>query len=186
MNRKDDIDMLRDEVEEEEEEYPEPEIFRHGDKYLYDYQWYHQAYPEEWAVFHKEGSGPGECGNCAEYASMNGVCIGYCANCATLYDGTRGRGFISIGVENNDADSILYPSAFDTYLKGVDIHSIQGIEQELMVIDDEEEEELMVMDDEEEEEELMEIENEDGDNPYEDNQDVSVFNCHFEGGYNDM
>lgn len=173
MSYKAELDMWRDAAMDEEEHYPDPEVFHHGDKYLYDYQWYHASFPEEWAICQKEGTGPGQCENCADYASINGVCIGYCANCATMYDGARGRGFMNPGVENDDTDVLHYPSAFDTYLVGVDIHAIQGIEQELMqtvALEDEDVDPMELASDDEEM----------------DNHDISVFNCHFEGGYNDM
>jgi hypothetical protein len=95
--------------------------------YSYDEELYCGTFPEEWVLDHLPGTGPKECGNCADYGSWNGVFLGYCANCAQyVYNGVRGRGFIDIGKEFPseeliiDADFVLDgPSVFDTYLKDV-------------------------------------------------------------------
>ena len=155
----------------DEDDYPHPneEPFHYGERYLYDYQWYHDKFPEAWALCHEEGTGPGQCNNCADYGSVNGVFIGYCANCAMyIYEGIRGRGFIDVGLENSDDSVSDYPSAFETYLQDVDIDAIEPIESNIQVpIDDIDDNDIY-------------------DNYPEDNTDTSVLNCHYEGGYNDF
>jgi hypothetical protein len=85
--------------------------------YSYDEELYCGTFPEEWVLDHFPETGPRECGNCAYYGSWNGVFLGYCANCAIVYNGERGHGFIDIGKEiDYDTD---YSSVFDTYLKDV-------------------------------------------------------------------
>ena len=175
MSRYDDSiwSLLSD--DEDDQYYPYDEPFYYGERYLYDYQWYHAKFPEEWATCHKEGTGPGQCNNCADYGSINGIFIGYCANCAMyVYEGSRGRGFIDVGVEFNDNNVLGCASVFDTYLKDVDIHSIEPIDSEIQ-------------------EPVDNIDDNDiyGDYPQdnnypEDNMDVGIMNCHFEGGYNDF
>jgi len=170
--------------DDEEDIYPNEEPFHYGDRYLYDYQWYHEKFPEDWAVYHLPGTGPGQCGNCDYYGSINGVFIGYCANCA-LYDymGSRGRGFIGDGEESTND----YPSAFDTYLEGVDITTIQLIEYEVNNIIENENIEHIISN----QNNIIEYNENDYLNadPYEDTEtagDLSVMDCHFEGGYNDF
>ena len=153
----------------DEQPYPYDEPFHYGERYLYDYQWYHEKFPEEWAVCHKEGTGPGQCTNCADYGSINGVFIGYCANCAIYnYEGARGRGFIDVGKEISDNDVLGFASVFETYLKDVDIHAIEPIESEYQEPGDD-----------------MDNIDDNGNYP-EDDMDVGIMNCHFEGGYNDF
>ena len=92
---------------------------------MYDEELYTFGFPMEWAMNHSPGSGPKECGNCAWYGSWNGVFIGYCANCAEdAYNGERGRGFINFGEENDAEEVQHFPSAFDTYLKNVNMDEI--------------------------------------------------------------
>jgi len=85
--------------------------------YSYDGELYCGTFPEEWVLDHFPDTGPRECGNCAYYGSWNGVFLGYCANCAIVYNGERGHGFIDIGREGDG--SWDFPSVFDTYLKDV-------------------------------------------------------------------
>lgn len=102
---------------------------------------YHENFPQEWAVNHEPGTGPEECKNCAYFGCIEDVFIGYCANCAIyVYEGSRGPGFIDVGVEFKD-----------------DNESIDH----------------------------NEINDNDSIEPY-DNTETSVFDCHFEGGYNDF
>ena len=134
-------DYIQKEVNDcnEDEYYFEEPIFD-GDKYLYDYAWYHAKFPVEWAVNHKDGTGPSQCENCDEYGSINGIFIGYCANCAQYdYKGERGRGFIDSGIEITSEICAQYDipfykgdyaSAFDTYLKDVDIRAIEPVVNE--------------------------------------------------------
>jgi hypothetical protein len=83
--------------------------------YSYDEELYCGTFPEEWVLDHLPDTGPKECKNCACYGSWNGVFLGYCANCAIVYNGERGNGFIDIGKEHD----VIGPSVFDTYLKDV-------------------------------------------------------------------
>jgi len=159
--------------DEDYQSYPGDEPFHYGERYLYDYQWYHERFPEEWAVCHEEGTGPGQCNNCANFGSVNGIFIGYCANCAAyIYEGSRGRGFIDVGVENNDDSVLEFPSAYDTYLKDVDVLAILPIDNEIQTST----------------QDMNNIDDKDiyGDYPEDDSMDVGVMNCHFEGGYNDF
>jgi hypothetical protein len=115
-----DIDYNTD-TEYEEDNIEEP--YYNGDKYLYQGYWYHRNFPVMWALTHAIDSGPKDCMNCRDYGCVNGVFIGYCVNCAEyLYDGERCRGFIDNGIE---IDEYEYDSAFDTYLKGINIAEIK-------------------------------------------------------------
>jgi hypothetical protein len=166
----------------EEDICPTEEPFHYGNVYLYDYQWYHEKFPKEWALYHLPETGPGQCNNCAEYGSVNGVFIGYCANCAVYcYEGSRCRGFMGDGVEHSNE----YKSAFDTYLKGVDVTTIQHIDYEMNNYNDDNENNVSSQ------KNFIEYNENDYLNadPYEDTDlvgDVSVMECHFEGGYNDF
>ena len=130
--------------DEDDNRYPCEEPFYYQDKYLYDYHWYHISFPKEWAVnHHNDETGPKCCLNCECFGSINGIFIGYCVNCAQyVYNGSRGRGFIDVGVEINheevDSDS---DSVFDTYLKDVDIWAIEPIDEEEKEKEKEEEKE---------------------------------------------
>ena len=85
---------------------------------------YFGRFPLEWALNHEPGSGPNECERCFKNGMHNHVFIGYCVDCAVeKYKGLCGRGFISPGMERHDDDE-NNPSAFDTYLKGVDLDLI--------------------------------------------------------------
>lgn len=84
---------------------------------------YFGRFPFEWATNHESGTGPGECESCVTNGIYHDVFLGYCVGCAIeKYKGLRGRGFISPGTENH-YDTIM-PSAFDTYLKDVDLDLI--------------------------------------------------------------
>lgn len=124
-----DTDFIIDPADETENECLEfniEEPWYHDDKYLYQGAWYHKNFPVLWAMTHEADSGPSQCANCADYGCVNHVFIGYCANCAEYYyDGERGKGFIDNGIEIDDFESAV--SAFDTYLKGVDISLIKPI-----------------------------------------------------------
>jgi len=138
------------------------EPFYYQGKYLYANQWYHENFPLEWAQSHEDHTGPEHCLNCSYFGSIHGIFIGYCANCAIhVYEGARGRGFVGDGQE----DSGDFPSAFDTYLEGVDLNDIMSI------TGSEPDEDL-----------------DDHDDAYSDmdmDMDISIMNPHFEGGYND-
>jgi hypothetical protein len=84
---------------------------------------YHDCFPNQWRETHLPGTGPEECTNCAYYGCINSVFIGYCANCAiNVYNGTRGRGFIDIGVEYITEETLGFQSVFDTYLFEVELY----------------------------------------------------------------
>jgi len=87
--------------------------------YSYNEELYCGTFPEEWVLDHFPDTGPKECKNCAYYGSWNGVFLGYCANCAYMYNGERGQGFIDIGKECDYNPELCGPSVFDTYLKGL-------------------------------------------------------------------
>jgi hypothetical protein len=163
----------RYEISDDEDDYPQEEPFHFENKYLYDYYWYHENFPKEWAMCPKDGTGPSQCGNCLDYGCINGVFIGYCANCAIYdYEGSRGRGFIDVGVEYDDNCCMEFTSVFDTYLKDVDIHAIVGVDIQI---------------DNPEQIDQSEISEQDiyGDD-FNNIGEHYGLECHFEGGYNDM
>jgi hypothetical protein len=132
-----DTDFIMDPAEEDIEytEFNIEEPYYHDDIYLYQGAWYHKNFPVLWAMTHEADSGPSQCANCADYGCVNHVFIGYCANCAEYYyDGERGKGFIDNGIEIDDFESAV--SAFDTYLKDVDISQIKPIYQHVDIDSD--------------------------------------------------
>jgi hypothetical protein len=93
--------------------------------FSYDGDLYTGTFPIVWLTDHLPGTGPKECANCSAVGRWNGVFIGYCMNCSGYtYEGKRGRGFKSAGKESTDEDLIIYKSAFDTYLKGINLDDI--------------------------------------------------------------
>jgi len=95
---------------------------------------YHLNFPNEWILFEAEGTGR-QCGNCVDmhagygYATWRGIILGYCANCALTYEGERGVGFHSCGIEIRYPDTpACAVTAFDTYLKNVDLETVGDIE----------------------------------------------------------
>lgn len=146
---------------------------------------YHSRFPREWAENHQENSGPENCGNCEYYGSLCGVFIGYCVNCADyVYGGDRGNGLWGGGLDFDEGDG---SSIYETYLSGLtlDISATRLValtdptamnEDELQTYIQEMNEEWNLVEDD-----YMITENE-----IVENEDASVFNCHFEGGYNDM
>lgn len=123
-----DTDFIMDPAEEDFEytEFNIEEPYYHDDIYLYQGAWYHRSFPVLWAMTHEGDSGPSQCANCADFGCVNNVFIGYCANCAEYrYGGERGRGFIDNGIEFDEYETAV--SAFDTYLKDVDISQIKPI-----------------------------------------------------------
>jgi len=125
MNDTDFIIDPADDTDSETHEFNIEEPYYHDDIYLYQGAWYHRNFPVIWAMTHEPDSGPSQCANCADFGCVNHVFIGYCVNCADYYyDGERGKGFIDNGIEFDDFEAV---SAFDTYLKGVDISQIKPI-----------------------------------------------------------
>ena len=49
--------LIDDDIEDEFN----PEIIEGDGIYGYDYYWYHEKFPKEWALSHKEGTGPSQC-----------------------------------------------------------------------------------------------------------------------------
>jgi len=157
----------------------EDEPFYYQGKYLLNKFWYHENFPMEWARNHEEGTGPIDCANCAHFGSINGIFISYCCNCANyVYNFKRGRGFIDIGEEEKITNiSKKCSSVFDTYLKDVDINTIEPVLEDNIHItnnyddyDDYDDyyDSNCIVDD------------------YDENSHFGVMDCHFEGGYNDF
>jgi hypothetical protein len=93
--------------------------------YSYNEELYCGTFPEEWAENHLPNTGPKDCINCAYYGSWNGVFLGYCVNCAEYaYNGTRGRGIIDLGKENDTVSVLDCPSIFETYMKDVSLSDV--------------------------------------------------------------
>jgi hypothetical protein len=96
--------------------------------YNYDGELYTATFPQEWASSHAPKSGPVDCDNCRHYGSWNGVFIGYCINCANnpLYEGQRGRGMMSQGIELYKTISKNI-SMYDSYFKDADLEKVGDI-----------------------------------------------------------
>jgi hypothetical protein len=77
-------------------------------------------------------TGPNHCNNCKYFGYYNGVFIGYCMNCASEFENSRGNGLTDMeGVELNEnmvAIDLTYfskeKSMWNTYLKGVSLDEI--------------------------------------------------------------
>lgn len=177
---------------------PEDDVIEGTGVYGYDFQWYHSSFPREWVFNTKEYTGPSQCGNCEAFGCVNGVCIGYCANCAVyVYEGKRGRGFIDVGVELDNQEGVTnFPSAFETYLSGVNLADIKNpdpnygsyehppmdmdIDEIDRMIDERQRDEMEISDEEQED-----IDSQEFDDEQLHDSAVSVFSPNFEGGYND-
>ncbi len=106
------------------------EVVMCGDRshyYSYDGELYTVEFPQEWAANHLPKTGPADCTICNKVGSWNGVFIGYCTDCAKKYEGKRGLGMKTNGVENS-VDELINEwvldhsiCAYDTYLKTVDL-----------------------------------------------------------------
>ena len=88
---------------------------------------YTKTFPKKWIRHCINGTGPHNCFQCMEHGFWNGVFIGYCKDCALLYQGNRGRGFISTGVESYYHNVAYIPSIFSTYMKDISSHNIGDI-----------------------------------------------------------
>jgi len=93
---------------------------------------YHLNFPNEW-ILNEEADTGRQCANCVGsdgysdgYACWRGIILGYCANCSWIYNGNRGRGFQGRAVEFIRKDNIG-DSAFDTYLKNIDLENTGNI-----------------------------------------------------------
>lgn len=153
---------------------------------------YHARFPREWAENHIEETGPEQCANCEHFGSLNEVFIGYCGNCADyVYGGERGRGIMKGGIEFNSRGQSIY----ETYLSGLTFnndatrlvpedHPEAMTDEEYWVYRCKIECEMNTYPtDIEEYDTQSEYESETEDNS---EMDISIMNCHFEGGYNDM
>jgi hypothetical protein len=84
-----------------EDEWEEP-VVDCGDYYMIGPYKYANSFPKEWALSHKEGTGPEQCCNCVE---VEGVFIGYCLNCAKYdYNGERGDGMSHESCDDEPCD----------------------------------------------------------------------------------
>ena len=93
---------------------------------------YHLNFPNEWILNEEYDTGR-QCSNCIGthgyndgYACWRGIILGYCANCAWIYNGNRGRGFYGRAVEFIRNDNVG-DSVFDTYLKNIDLENTGNI-----------------------------------------------------------
>jgi hypothetical protein len=162
------------------------------DAYLIGGIKYHSRFPREWAENHLEGTGPENCGNCLCHGSLAGVFIGYCGNCADyVYEGDRGQGLMKEGIEFNSRGQSIY----ETYLYGLTFN----IDATRLVPEDDPaamtESNYWIYrckilgelntcpTDSEECDTPSDCESDTGDNS---DMDISIMNCHFDGGYNDM
>ena len=115
-----------------------------GAYYSYHGQFYTKQFPESWLISDQYfETGPEFCNGCREQGRWNGVCIGYCVECAGVYHGKRGTGFIFPGCETT---TLLLPipqeeecdvfaeldenSAFNTYLIGYQLHELGDLRLE--------------------------------------------------------
>ena len=85
---------------------------------------YHISFPLHYALSHKRGTGPKDCGNCAHFGSIgsNNIFLGYCSNCSSAYDYyERGIGLDENGKESQGKDIVIhvykygYDSVFDPF-----------------------------------------------------------------------
>ena len=97
-------------------------------------------FPLDWATDHDYNSeysedlvqspGPYHCLYCRDYGYYNGVFIGYCCNCAVIYNYQRGNGFMEYGIElsydNSEQDDYINNenSVWKSYLNGVSLNDI--------------------------------------------------------------
>jgi hypothetical protein len=157
-----------------------------GFYYIYEGIVYIGTFPEEWAKNHLPDTGPHECENCVSYGTVQNVFIGYCANCADYeYEGSRGKGFMDTLIEDitpETDDGKFYRSAFDTYLKDINVDNIniEDIYEEYENSPYAKYYDSAFHEDPSDEYEEHDFNNDD------DGRDMTVFNiCHYEGGYND-
>jgi len=98
------------------------QIERHATYKTYAGYKYHLNFPDDWILNELPETGR-ECWNCVGdgdhlgHAMWRKITLGYCSNCAMVYNGTRCRGFIGFGIEEPNCK---YDSAFDLYLGYID------------------------------------------------------------------
>jgi hypothetical protein len=131
---------------------------------------YHPSFPNEWTLSHEPGTGPEQCTNCTTFGTHEGQFIGYCANCATVYEGARGRGFIDVCTELVSEETVQWASVFETYLHHVDFARFS---EDILDVDQSDHNEVPVVSDDE-------------DDTFEFVGEGTVFEAHYEGGYADF
>jgi len=115
----------------------------HGKYYEYNGVNYDIHFPVNWVCKKPDDFGISEedledfghdnCLNCLDYGYYNGVVIGYCANCASLLNYTRGNGMISVGLEMTSEYSINNTeysdenSMWNGYMKNIDLEQIGDV-----------------------------------------------------------
>ena len=67
------------------EEYWDEPVIDCGHYYIIDHYKYANSFPILWAKSHVSGTGPAQCNNCDFYGNVDGIFIGYCANCADYF-----------------------------------------------------------------------------------------------------
>ena len=89
--------------------------------YIYNNILYIYSFPKTWSQNHILNTGPEYCTQCVSFGTVNGIFIGYCSDCARMYDNyERGLGFINNRGDEAIVDvDYLLNSAFFTYLKDV-------------------------------------------------------------------
>jgi len=96
-------------------------------------------FPLEWALFKNSflingeiyNTGPNYCKNCQFYGFHNGVFLGYCMNCAEVFNFTRGNGMTDLYKEV-DENMVAFDltnfkkenSIWNTYLKDISLNEI--------------------------------------------------------------
>jgi predicted house-cleaning noncanonical NTP pyrophosphatase (MazG superfamily) len=88
---------------------------------------YHANFPQEWIENELPETGR-DCPNCVGenhdgYAMWRGIILGYCGNCAMVYEGKRGAGFFCHGVELKGG-TINYVTAYELYLGEIDLDKL--------------------------------------------------------------
>ena len=117
----------------------------HGEYYECNGVNYDIHFPVDWACKRPEPDGFGiteeeldefghnNCLNCLDYGYYNGVVIGYCANCASLLNYTRGNGMISVGLEItseysiNNTEYLDENSMWNGYMQNTDLDKIGDV-----------------------------------------------------------
>lgn len=104
----------------------DPLVFRDmGNFYTYDNELYTKQFPKDWVLdMERDATGPKHCRNCAKFGHWRGVFISYCCNCSTDYSGTRGPGFISVGLECSEENSIFGRGG---YMEGFNLSEVGDI-----------------------------------------------------------
>ena len=76
---------------------------------------YADYFPEEYAYFYLEGTGPHECSDCSFYGRIGGIFMGYCVKCSEKYNGYRGPGIVD---ENSiEENRVFFKKRLENYYK---------------------------------------------------------------------